>query len=84
MDKIEAVRLALAEVGDVTAEELAAFVKARYGVTVEPKIAPIIKATLRDKERMEVARQRRAAVAVTASVPSSSLDSAVETKGTSD
>ena len=83
MDKIEAVRLALAEVGDVTAEELVAFVKVRYGVTVEPKIVPIIKATLRDKERMEVARQRRAAVAVKSPVPSTALDSAVETTGTS-
>ena len=34
MNMIEAIRLALAEVGDVTAEELVAFVKDRYGVTV--------------------------------------------------
>ena len=75
MDKIEAVRLALAEVGNMTAEELSAFVKVRYGVTVEPKIVPIIKATLRDKERMAAAQQRRAAVAVAVSVPSIPLDS---------
>ena len=66
MDMIEAVRLALAEVGDVTAEELAAFVKDRYGVTVGPNFVPVIKATLRDKERMAVARQRRAAEAAVA------------------
>jgi hypothetical protein len=61
MDKMEAVRLALMEIGNVTAEELAAFVKARYGVSVRPKLVPIIKATLLDKERMRTARQNRAA-----------------------
>ena len=82
MDKIEAVRLALAEVGDVTAEELVAFVKVRYGVAVQSNIVPIIKATLRDKERMAVAQQRRAAAAEKTPVASTALDSAVETTGT--
>ena len=75
MDKIEAVRLALVEVGDVTAEELVAFVKDRFGVTVEPRILPIIKATLRDKEKMELARQKRAAAAVAVPAPSTAQDS---------
>ena len=75
MDKIEAVRLALAELGDVTAEELVAFVKVRYSVAVQTNIVPIIKATLRDKERMEMARQKRATVAVTVPVPVIPLDS---------
>ena len=63
MNMIEAIRLALTEIGDVTAEELVAFVKARYGVTVGPKIVPIIKATLLDKERMTASRQSRSAEA---------------------
>jgi hypothetical protein len=66
MNIIEAIRLALAEVGDVTAEELVAFVKARYGVTVGPKIVPIIKATLLDKERMTASKQSRTAEAAMA------------------
>ena len=76
MDKIEAVRLALAEVGDVTAEELVAFVKARYGVSIRPKIVPIIKATLRDKERMTAAQQRRAAEAALATPTNSTAPAA--------
>ena len=76
MDKIEAVRLALVEVGDVTAEELAAFVKDRYGVTVEPRIVPIIKATLRDKERMELARQRRTGETAAGTLANSTIPAA--------
>ena len=61
MNVIEAIHLALAEIGDVTAEELVAFVRDRYGVTVGPRLVPIIKATLLDKERTAVARQKRVA-----------------------
>ena len=75
MDKIEAVRLALAEIGNVTAEELAAFVKARFGVTVGPRIVPIIKATLLDKERMAAAQQKRVAEAA-AATPANSTTTA--------
>ena len=63
MNMIEAVRLALAELGNVKSEELAAFVKDRYGLTVQPRFVPVIKATLRDKERMAEAQQKRAAEA---------------------
>jgi ribosomal protein L12E/L44/L45/RPP1/RPP2 len=66
MHKTEAVRLALAELGDAPAGELAAFVRSRYGVEVPPSLIPIIKATLRDKELLERARASRAAEAVAA------------------
>ena len=66
MDRMEAVRLALAEIGDVTAAELVMFVKDRYGVNVEPRIIPVIKATLRDKERMDAARRKRSSETVVA------------------
>jgi hypothetical protein len=56
MDKVEAVRLALAERGDLSAQELAAFVRARYGVDVDPRFVPVIKAMLRDKELLALAR----------------------------
>jgi hypothetical protein len=59
MDKMEAVRLALAENGSMSAAELSAFVLARFGVTVEPKLVPVIKATLRDKEMLAASRQSR-------------------------
>jgi hypothetical protein len=66
MNMIEAVRLALVEIGDVTAEELVAFVKMRYSVTVGPRLVPIIKATLLDKERTAASKQRRTAEAAVA------------------
>jgi hypothetical protein len=66
MHKTEAVRLALAELGDVPAGELAAFVRSRYGVEVPPSLVPVIKATLRDKELLERARAVRAAEATAA------------------
>jgi hypothetical protein len=56
MDKVEAVRLALAERGDLSAQELAALVRARYGVDVDPRFVPVIKAILRDKEMLALAR----------------------------
>ena len=58
MNMIEAVRLALAELGNVKSEELAAFVKDRYGLTVQPRFVPVIKATLRDKQRMAEGTRR--------------------------
>lgn len=67
MNQVEAIRRALAELGDVSAEELATFALARYGVKVEPRFVPVIKATIRDKESMAAFYQRRAAqAAVTA------------------
>ena len=66
MHKTEAVRLALAELGDAPAETLAAFVRSRYGMEVPPSLIPVIKATLRDKELLERARAVRAEAAAAA------------------
>jgi hypothetical protein len=56
MDKLEAVRLALAECGDVPAHELVERVEARFGLKIEPRFVPLLKATLRGKELL-VAQQ---------------------------
>jgi hypothetical protein len=71
MEKLEALRLALAELGDAPASELAAFVRTRYGVEMPQGIIPVIKATLRDKEQLERARAARGATteAETVSLP---------------
>jgi hypothetical protein len=50
MNQAEALRLAMMEIGDASAEELAAFVQKNYGVAVRPQFAPVLKATLKDKE----------------------------------
>jgi hypothetical protein len=60
MDRLEIVRAALAEVGDVSPVELAAFAEQRFGVALDPKIVPLLKATLRDRERIAAERQARA------------------------
>ncbi len=59
MSKEEAVRFALGEVGDVSAEELAAFVQRRFGLWIEPKFVPVFKASIRAREQLEKARQAR-------------------------
>lgn len=64
MDKLEIVQIALRELGDVSAQELSSFIEMKHGVRIEPRYIPIFKASIRDKERLEVARQAaRAAVA---------------------
>ena len=50
MEKVEAVRLALAELGDVSGEQVAAFVQERHGLKVAPGIVSVIKAMFREKE----------------------------------
>jgi hypothetical protein len=50
--KEEAVRLALAELGDAPAANLAAFIEQRYGVRIDPRLIPIFRAAVRDKDRM--------------------------------
>jgi hypothetical protein len=63
MDKLEIVQLALGEVGDMPAQELSAFIEKTHGVKIEPKFIPLYKASLRDKLRLEAARQQARAVA---------------------
>lgn len=61
IDKTEAIRRALEELGDAPPEQLAAFARSRYGVAVQVNIIPVIKATLRDRELLTRARAKRAA-----------------------
>ena len=60
--KEEAVRLALAAIGDATAPEVAAFVERRYVVKIDPKLLPVIRPTLRAREQREEARARAKAL----------------------
>src|SRR5258707_444605 len=48
----EAVRLALAELGDVGSQELAAFIENRYKLRIEPRFIPIYKASLKAREEL--------------------------------
>jgi hypothetical protein len=57
---MQAFRLAVAEMGDSSAEQLASFIEQKYGVRIEPKFIPCFRASLLDLERLtrlrEVAR----------------------------
>jgi hypothetical protein len=55
---VEAVRRALAELGEVSNEELAAHVQDAFGVTIRPNFIPVLKAAVRDKENLEAWKRR--------------------------
>ena len=72
MDKVEIVRVALAELGDLSSAEIVAFAQERFGVQLEAKFVPILRATLCDRERMAAAREVRAAQARVSAVTAES------------
>ncbi len=51
MDRLELFRLALEEIGDVSAAELAAHIEKKHGVKIDPRYIPVFRAALRDRER---------------------------------
>jgi hypothetical protein len=60
--KEEAVWLALAELGDAPAPEVAALVERKYGVKIDHRFLPVFRATLRAREQLEEARARAKAL----------------------
>ena len=60
MDKVEAVRLALADLGAASDEQLAAFARDRHSVLIEPRFMPIVRATLRQRQLKAQLRERQA------------------------
>lgn len=57
MNKMDFFRLAVAEIGDVSAAELSAHLEQKHGVKIEPAFIPIFKAAQRDIERTSKLRQ---------------------------
>ena len=58
LSKEELVRLALAQLGDVPAPTLAAFIEREHGVKIDTKFLPFFKASLRGKEHLEQSRAK--------------------------
>jgi hypothetical protein len=56
--KLEAVRLAKETLGDVPPQDLAAFVQAQFGVTLNPVIVTVLLASLREREYLEQSKRR--------------------------
>src|SRR5438552_987892 len=63
LTKEEALRLAQQELGDVPPADLAAFIDKRFGVKIDPRFIPVLKAMMVDKEHLAEARARARAVA---------------------
>jgi hypothetical protein len=55
---VEAVRQALSALGDVSNEELAAYIKTTFGITVRPNFMPVMRAAVKDKANLELWRRR--------------------------
>ncbi len=53
----EAMRQALAELGDAPSAALAAFLQRRFGLKIEARFIPVLKASARGLEQLEKARQ---------------------------
>ena len=57
MKPLELFRLAVGEIGYVSAAELSAHLEKNHGVKIEPAFIPLFKATLQDLERTNKLRQ---------------------------
>jgi hypothetical protein len=64
MDKMQAFRLAFAEMGDAPAEALASHIELKYGVRIEPRYIPVFRATVQDLEKLTRIRATAPAAAV--------------------
>jgi hypothetical protein len=65
MEKLEAYRKAVAELGNVSAEELSRYIEEKYRVQIAPNFMPLYRASLQEWEKVNRQRQE-AKVGVTA------------------
>jgi hypothetical protein len=63
MDKMEAFRRAVAELGDVPPEQLSCLIEQKYGVKIEPQYIPVFRASVQDLERLKRLREGARAAA---------------------
>src|SRR4051812_6329839 len=57
VSKTVLVREALREVGEAPAQELTALIEQRHGVKINPKIIPLLRASVRELEHLEKVRE---------------------------
>jgi hypothetical protein len=57
VSKQEAVRQAVAELGEAPPQEIAAFVQAKFALQVQAQFVPVLLASLRGQEQLERSRQ---------------------------
>jgi hypothetical protein len=56
--KLEAVRLARERLGEAPAAEVASFVEANFGIKIQPAIAAVLLASLRERESLQASKAR--------------------------
>jgi hypothetical protein len=61
---MQAFRLAVAEIGEASAEQLASYIEQKYGVRIEPKFIPCFRASWLDRERQARLQEAARAAAV--------------------
>jgi hypothetical protein len=57
--RIQAVRVALAELGDAKPEMISAFAALRFGLDIAPSAVPLIRAIIQDRDRPDALRASR-------------------------
>jgi hypothetical protein len=57
MEKLEAYRKAVAELGNVAAETLSAHIEQAYGIEIAPNFIPLYRASLQEWDRFNQKRQ---------------------------
>jgi hypothetical protein len=57
MEKLEAYRKGVAELGNVSAETLSAHIEQTYGIEIAPNFIPLYRASLQEWERFNQKRQ---------------------------
>jgi hypothetical protein len=63
MSKLEMVRQALEQLGEVPSVEISSFIQRCYGVRIDPKFIPIVRASLRELEMLQRFREEARAYA---------------------
>jgi hypothetical protein len=63
MDKLELLRVALRELGSVSAQHLSSFIARTHGVVIAPEDIPLVRACLRQKASVAGVRQAARAAA---------------------
>jgi hypothetical protein len=58
MTKVDMMREAMKELGEAPAEALAGYIENKYGVKIDPRFVPVLKASVREREMLEAFRQK--------------------------
>jgi hypothetical protein len=56
--KLEVVKLAREQLGDVPSPQIAAHIEATFGLEIQPAIVTVLLASLREREHLEASRRR--------------------------